>query len=133
MPFCETCGKPTYPLDTVCSNCGAPVKQTARPAATPAPAPVYARTVDEEPPQGSPFAVLSSWGFVGTLLLMAIPVAGFILTIVWAAGSTGNLNRRNLARANLLLMGIALALYIVVIIAVIAIGGSSYFLNDLIQ
>ena len=131
MPFCETCGKPTYPLDTVCSNCGAPIKQPARPVA--APAPTYAATADVEPPQGSPYAVLSSWAFVGTLLLMAIPVAGFILTIVWAAGSTSNLNRRNLARANLLLMGIALALYIVVIIAVVAIGGSTYFLNNWIR
>lgn len=131
MPFCENCGKPTYPLDTVCSNCGTPIKQTARPVATPAP--TYARTVDEEPAQGSPYAVLSSWSFVGTLLLMAIPLVGFILAIVWAASSTGNLNRRNLARANLLILGIVLALYIVVIIAVVAIGGSAFFLNDLIQ
>lgn len=131
MPFCETCGKPTYPLDTVCSNCGAPVKQPDRPVS--APAPTYAKSVDEEPPQGSPYAVLSSWSFVGTLLLMAIPVAGFILMIVWAAGSTSNLNRRNLARANLLIMGIVVALYIVAIILVIAIGGSSYFLNNWIH
>ena len=131
MPFCENCGKPTYPLDTVCASCGTPVKQPARPVATPAP--TYTNVADVEPPQGSPYAVLSSWAFVGTLLLMLIPIAGFILTIVWAAGSTTNLNRRNLARANLLIMGIVLALYIFAIIAVIAIGGSTYFLNDLIQ
>ena len=131
MPFCENCGKPTYPLDTVCANCGAPVKQTARPVATPAP--TYTNVADVEPPQGSPYAVLSSWAYVGTLLLMAIPIAGFILTIVWAAGSTTNLNRRNLARANLLIMGIVLALYIFIIIAAVAIGGSALFLNDVIQ
>ncbi|MPM51457.1 hypothetical protein SDC9_98206 [bioreactor metagenome] len=131
MPFCDNCGKPTYPLDTVCSNCGAPVKQPAPPVYTPAPASVPAS--DVEPQQGSPFAVLSSWSFVGSLLLMAIPIAGFIIAIVWAAGSTGNLNRRNLARANLILMGIGIALYIVVVIAALALGGSAFLLNDLVQ
>lgn len=131
MPFCDNCGKPVYPLDTVCSNCGAALKPTAQPVYTPAPTSV--RTSDVEPPQGSPFAVLSSWGFVGSLLLMAIPIAGFIIAIVWAAGSTANINRRNLARANLILMGIGIGLYIVVIIAAIALGGSTYLLNDFIQ
>lgn len=131
MPFCDNCGKPVYPLDTVCSNCGAPVKPTAQPVYTPTPASVH--TGDVEPPQGSPYAVLSSWGFVGSLLLMAIPIAGFIIAIVWAAGSTGNVNRRNLARANLILMGIGIGLYIVFIIAALALGGSAYLLNDFVQ
>jgi hypothetical protein len=131
MPFCDNCGKPTYPLDTVCANCGAPVKQPAQPVYTPAPASV--RSGDIEPPQGSPFAVLSSWSFVGSILLMALPIAGFIIAIVWASGSTGNLNRRNLARAQLLIMGLALALYIVIIIAAVALGGSAYLLNDFVQ
>ena len=131
MPFCDNCGKPVYPLDTVCSNCGATLKPTAQPVYSPAPASVHSG--DVEPSQGSPFAVLSSWGFVGSLLLMAIPIAGFIIAIVWAAGSTGNINRRNLARANLILMGIGIVLYIVFIIAAIALGSSAFLLNDFIQ
>ena len=131
MPFCDNCGKPVYPLDTVCSNCGTAIKQTAQPVYTPTTTSYH--TADVEPPQGSPFAVISSWGFVGSLLLMAIPIAGFIIAIVWAAGSTTNINRRNLARANLILMGIAIGLYIVIIIAVIALGSSAFLLNDFIQ
>ena len=39
---------------------------------------------------------------------MMIPLVGFILTIVWACGGTSNLNKRNLARAYLILMLIML-------------------------
>ena len=114
-----------------CANCGAPVKQTAQPVYTPAPASV--RSGDIEPPQGSPYAVLSSWSFVGYILLMALPIAGFIIAIVWAAGSTGNLNRRNLARGYLLMMAFGIVIYILVAIAVVAGGGSQYFLNEFIN
>ena len=38
-----------------------------------------------------------------TLILGAIPCVGFILLVVWALGSTGNVNRRNYARAVLVI------------------------------
>ncbi|MDP3448777.1 MAG: hypothetical protein Q8S22_12065, partial [Eubacteriales bacterium] len=84
---------------------------------------------DDVPMQSAPHAVLSSWGFAGSMLLMALPIAGFIITIVWASGGTANLNRRNLARGYLLLMGIGLALYLLILVAVVAFGGSAYLLN----
>lgn len=54
--------------------------------------------------------------FLGTLLLMMIPIAGFILMLVWAFGGTDNLNRRNLARAKLILAAIGLVLSILLAI-----------------
>jgi amino acid transporter len=130
MAFCENCGKPVYRLDRTCANCGAPVTQFAQPAYTESQSSVR---MDADPMQSSPYAVLSSWGFVGSMLLMAIPFAGFIITIVWAAGGTANLNRRNLARGYLLLMGIVLAIYVLLVIALVASGSSAYFLNELFQ
>jgi hypothetical protein len=88
---------------------------------------------DAEPSQSSPFAVLSSWGFVGSMLLLWLPVAGFIIAIVWASGGTYNQNRRNLARAYLLIIGLVLAFYIVLIIAIAAFGGSALLLSDLLN
>ncbi len=127
MAFCENCGKPVYPLDTVCANCGAPV--------TPAPMPPRASGMqaESEPPQSSPYAVLSSWGFVGSILLLGLPVAGFIIAIVWASGNTFNINRRNLARAYLLIIAIVFALYIVLIIGVAALGGSALMLDRILN
>ena len=129
MAFCENCGKPVYPLDTACASCGTPVKQPVQPV--PAPAGASVQTGDGEPASTSPYAVLSSWGFVGSILLLGLPVAGFIIAIVWASGGVLNQNRRNLARAYLLIIGLVLALYIVVIIAVIAFGGSALLLQSI--
>ena len=47
--------------------------------------------------------VMSTGGYMAALFLMSIPVAGFILQIVWAAGAARNLNRRHLARGYLFL------------------------------
>ena len=130
MAFCENCGKPVYRLDRTCANCGAPVTQFQQNS-----------TIESQPSsrgiddtlQNSPYAVLTSWGFVGSLLLMSLPIVGFIITIVWASGGVVNLNRRNLARGYLLLMAIGVVIYILVIIALVAAGGSEYLLNNLIN
>ena len=130
MAFCENCGKPVYRLDRTCANCGAPVTlfgQNAYSDAQPSP------RMNEDPMGSSPYAVLSSWGFVGSLLLMALPIVGFIITIVWASGGVVNLNRRNLARGYLLMMAFGIVIYILVAIAVVAGGGSQYFLNEFIN
>ena len=55
---------------------------------------------------------MGTWGYVGSLLLMGLPLAGLILAIVWAAGGTSNVHRRNLARAVLILMAIGIVLSI---------------------
>lgn len=51
-----------------------------------------------------------------TSLALMIPCAGIILYFVWAFGSHGNINRRNYCRAQLIMLGIVLALYIIVVI-----------------
>lgn len=133
MAFCENCGKPIYPLDTVCANCGTPVKQVVQPVPAPIPVSESVRSGEVEPPSSSPYAVLSSWGFVGSLLLLWLPVAGFIIAIVWASGGSFNQNRRNLARAYLLIIGLVLALYLAILIVVVALGGSALLLNGIIN
>ena len=46
------------------------------------------------------------------LILLAIPIVGLIMCFVWAFG-TGNLNRRNFARAALILMAVGILLSII--------------------
>ncbi len=64
-----------------------------------------------------------------TLLLMSIPCVNIVLCCVWAFGNTGNVNRRNFCRAELIFMGIGIVLGIimVVIVAAVGIGASSYY------
>ncbi|MGK5507077.1 hypothetical protein [Brevibacillus formosus] len=46
-------------------------------------------------------------------LFMMIPIANIVLLFVWAFGSDGNLNRKNWAKAGLLLLAILMGLYFV--------------------
>lgn len=83
----------------------------AAPGATPdyvtaAPTPPGAKA-----PNGS---VLSMGQYLGALVLFMIPLVGLILACVWAFSSNENPNRKNLARAALIVMAIQLVLFILV-------------------
>ena len=58
-----------------------------------------------------------------TIFILSIPVVGIVMDLVWAFGSTGNLNRRNFCRASLLWVVIALAIFLVLMLFA---GGMSY-------
>lgn len=132
MAFCEKCGKPVYRLDKTCVNCGAPVTQFSGSAnADESRSSGY--VLDEGLSQGSPYEVLSSWGFVGSMLLMALPFVGFIITIVWASGGATNLNRRNLARGYLILMALVAVIYVPLVIVLVSRLGTGAMLKSLIH
>ena len=82
-----------------------------------------------QPPVAPQSPVMSTGQFLGTLLLMMIPIAGFILAIVWACGGTDNLNRRNLARAKLIVIAICIVLCILLSILFSALALS--FVNQM--
>ena len=63
-----------------------------------------------KPPSGSSYAVMSTGGFVLASLLMCIPFIGLLICIIWAFVSCSNENRRNFARACLILMIIGIVL-----------------------
>ena len=132
MAFCENCGKPVYRLDKTCVNCGAPVTQFSAPANDDTQR-QSSYSLDNDSSQGSPYEVLSSWGFVGSMLLMAIPFVGFIITIVWASGGVTNLNRRNLARGYLILMALVADIYVPLVLILVSKIGSDAVLNNLIH
>jgi hypothetical protein len=47
-----------------------------------------------------------------TTLIIAIPLVGIIMALVWAFGSGGNINRKNYCRAALIWIAIAIVLSI---------------------
>lgn len=65
------------------------------------------------PPSDSKYAYMSIWGYVGMMILFSLPVIGFILAIIWACASK-NINRRNYARAVLVLLAITIILSVVI-------------------
>ena len=98
--FCSKCGSPV-------GNARADVQKTTRPEPAPA-----TRAAGNAPPYGSSYAVMSVGAYVGSSILMSIPVIGLIISLVWAFVSCSNQNKRNFARAYLifLLIGIAISL-----------------------
>ena len=54
---------------------------------------------------------ISMWKYLGMMWVMAIPIVGLVLMIIWAFSNDG-INRRNYARAVLLNMVIAIVLSI---------------------
>jgi hypothetical protein len=130
VKFCVECGKPmdaarTEP-DTVPAQAAATVNQAppvqARPAAQTAPPPQYqqqpysppqqaAYAGAAPPPKGGKYSVMSTGAYIGTMILFAIPIIGWLACIIMAFAA-GNRNRRNFARAMLVFMVIGLILAI---------------------
>lgn len=63
---------------------------------------------------------ISMWGYVGYLFLFAIPLVGFILTIVYGFGGAGkqNINLQNFARAMFVCWLIILILNVLLFVGV---------------
>lgn len=63
--------------------------------------------------QGLDTSPMSMGDWILTLLAAMIPCAGIILYLVWAFSSTGNINRRNFCRAQLIIIAVVFVLYII--------------------
>jgi len=75
------------------------------------------------PPTHAPHedtSVMSTKDWLITLLILWIPCVGIIMPFVWAFGS-GNINRRNFFRAQLIMWAISAALVLLMWIAIGAI------------
>ena len=67
---------------------------------------------------------MSVGDYIIAFLLVCIPLAGLILLIVWASSTDININKKNFAKAYLILIGIFFGLYILLIIFLTAVGAS---------
>ncbi|MDR1747217.1 MAG: zinc ribbon domain-containing protein [Tannerella sp.] len=71
---------------------------------------------EQMPPRGSRYRPIGTWGFIGTFILLSIPIIGLIMCFVWAFSGSANLNRRNMSRAMLFFMILSVILAIVLFI-----------------
>lgn len=58
--------------------------------------------------------VMTVKDWIVVTLFMMIPIANIVLLFVWAFGSDGNLNRKNWAKACLIVTAILLGVYFVI-------------------
>ncbi len=71
-------------------------------------------------PESDPNGPLTTWGYALALFLMGLPLVGFVLQIIWAAGGTRSVSRRNLARGYLVLRCFLAALVLLIVVVVLA-------------
>jgi hypothetical protein len=116
MANCEKCGKELQAGVKFCTSCGAavpasPAKSAVRqmePAATVQPVQQTAAI-----PPAAQNDVISTLGWIGMLIVLAVPIIGIVLYFVWAFGTGGSLNRRNYCRAALIMMAVSIVLGII--------------------
>ena len=149
--FCENCGKQLPEGSQFCDACGAKTadQQSGQEQASPnyqqqpyAP-PAYQQNqygnngYQNYPPQqgGKVAPVMSVGAFLGTMILLMIPLVNIILLFVWAFGSGTNPNKKNYCRATLImiLIGIVISiLFSTLLVGLFAnifnqIGGEFYY------
>lgn len=129
--FCEKCGSQLLEGAKFCGVCGAKTEPAPQPAYAAAAGPAPVRPVPPPPvyapPPQSAYAApqppanyaqpgrepLGVGQYIGMFLLMCVPLLNVILLFMWSFGGSVNLNKKNFARASLLLGVIAIVLSIV--------------------
>jgi hypothetical protein len=135
--FCESCGTKLPEGAKFCGACGATVETSPpanaapqKPAATsPAPPPPtytpppvevppsyqqgYAQPLPPNYPIQTNTEPLRVGQYIGMFLLLCIPIVNLILLLVWSFGSSVNRNKKNYARAILILSVIAIVISII--------------------
>lgn len=125
--FCPKCGNNVPESTKFCPTCGALLAGEAQqaPVAESQPQPQYQ---PQQPVyQPSPAAstdVMKVSEFFWTDFLLAIPLVGLILALVWGFSSDVNQNKRNYCRAKLIwiLVGIGITVLLTIIAAVAGVG-----------
>lgn len=126
--FCENCGKQIPDDAAFCTHCGAKQSGGSAPSQTvstvPKPQPVRA----SPPPQpvGATVGVdlITMGQYLIMFLITAIPIAGIVMLFIWGFGSETGPNKKNFARAYLIMMAIAIGLGILISIVMGAIMAS---------
>lgn len=130
LPFCTVCGarqEPEQQPAQTPQSAAFPQRTAAPQQPRPQNRPVYRQPPAPRPTSAQPSrsttstvrapqvgsAPMSTGSYLGTLLLLSIPLVGLVLALVWAFGGGRNLNRRNLTRAYLILMVVVLVISLI--------------------
>jgi len=131
--FCSNCGTSLAPGAVFCNNCGrsqspsqAQSQVYSQPSSSYSPPPqtnYYNTTnLNSNSFKDKPLTVGE---FIITFILMGIPLIGFIMMLVWAFGSETNTNKKNLARA-VLIMGVIIGvLYGIIMLLIFLIAAAA--------
>ncbi|MCR5485652.1 MAG: zinc ribbon domain-containing protein [Clostridiales bacterium] len=143
LSFCPTCGIDILPDDKTEIKTG-PSPTPASPPDTEAPRqderpynniPLYQQTFGQQDRSdfispsslsalSSEYKPISAWGYFGYSILFSLPLAGFILLLVFSFGGAKNYNLRNYARSFLIRLLLGIILLAAATVVLIALGFS---------
>lgn len=138
--ICPHCKHETSDSAKFCKNCGASVQQEAAPSipvppiptppVPPIPTPPMPTAVIPTPPAvvtedmlPEQYRPLSPWAYFGLSLLFSVPIVGFVFLIIFSF-KRSNIHRRNFARSYWCALLVAVAIALLAVILVLALGGS---------
>ena len=124
MYFCKNCGRLAHPGEPCCPKCGMPHAEPPHEAAPAAP-----QYHTAEDPHDVPAMGYSST--LGTLIIFAIPLVGFIMMLVWSFSDAPDNARKRLARAyltrTLIMAAVIAALLLLGAVGLAAVTHSMYY------
>lgn len=152
MNYCQKCGARLPEGRAVCSMCGFDNAQAARPGAEPHAQPFnpggpayggqgqpYGQPNQTygapygQPPHDSRRDPLSVGDIFVSWLLLSIPIVNIVMIIVWLTSSSTNINKKNFAKAALIMYAIGIVLWILAAIVFSIVGvGTVVALDDYI-
>ena len=124
MYFCKNCGRLARPGEPCCPKCGTPHAEPPHEAAHAAPQYHPAEDTHDVPAMGYSSTL-------GTLIIFAIPVVGFIMMLVWSFSDAPDNARKRLARAyltrTLIVAAVIAALLLLGAVGLAAVTHSMYY------
>lgn len=116
--YCDNCGSKVPEGADFCTNCGAKqehkantIQNTPRPVSPPAP-----QQANRSPTQATSSdlrgEVITTKDYVLMMILFAIPIVGLVFMFIWGFGSDIAVNKKNFARAFLIMMAISVGIAI---------------------
>ena len=102
--FCTECGKyiGTKPEEESAGQ-AVPTAEAAAVAEVPAEKAAAEPAPDPAPAKDSPWATIGTWGWIGILILLQIPLVNVVLVILWSFGIAKKRVKQSFARAVLVL------------------------------
>lgn len=123
--FCENCGKQIPDDAAFCTHCGAKqIKKSTLPqdvSSVQSPQPTRSSTPSVSGQKNETVDLITMGQYIIMFLIMAIPIAGIVMLFIWGFGSETGPNKKNFARAYLVMTAIAAGMVILVSIVMGAI------------
>lgn len=104
---CDQCGQDIGEKDVYCINCGNLLEQRGKMNKTDG-----EQSTSQKGGLCTPLS-LGDYMFIGLILM--IPLVNIVVLLLWAFDKHGNLNRKNLAKAGLIYLGIGTILTIILV------------------